>query len=78
MVIDMILGFGLISVIGIQALMIQVYQKRFNKINRHLLSLVERKSDKSHKHNMFHGDMDVHHRGKTARVEATFYPKKAF
>ena len=76
MIIDILLGFVIACVIGIQALMISVYQDRFNKISRHIAALSKNKSEKNHEHPFLHGNMDMDYNGQKARVKATFYPKK--
>ena len=45
MIADILLTFGVISIIGIQALMISIYHERFNKINRQLAALMKHKAE---------------------------------
>tara|TARA_A200000159_G_C7238753_1_gene303580 strand:- start:406 stop:651 length:246 start_codon:yes stop_codon:yes gene_type:complete len=79
MIADILLTFGVISIIGIQALMISIYHERFNKINRQLAVLMKHKAEKRElksEYKIIQGEMDMTHRGQMARVQATFYPKK--
>lgn len=79
MIADILLTFGLVSVIGIQALMISIYHQRFSKVNKQLALLMKNKAEKTEQrtdYKIIHGDMDMTHRGQIARVKATFYPKK--
>ena len=79
MIADILLTFGVISIIGIQALMISIYHERFNKINRQLAALMKHKAEKREvksEYKIIQGELDMTHRGQMARVKATFYPKK--
>ena len=80
MIADILLTFGVVAIIGIQALMISIYHERFNKINRQLAALMKHKAEKREvkrsEYKIIQGDMDMTHRGQVARVQATFYPKK--
>jgi hypothetical protein len=73
---DVVLGVVLISVIGIQALMIRFYQERFSQIHRQLNALIRFKAEKNHSHRLIEGNLDMEYRGRVARCKATFYPKR--
>lgn len=79
MIADILLTFGLVSVIAIQALMVSIYHQRFGKVNKQLAALIKHKAEKREiktDYKIIHGELDMTHRGQIARVKATFYPKK--
>lgn len=79
MIADILLTFAVISIIGIQALMIKLYQQRFNEIHRQVAALVKYKAEKRNvktEYKIIQGELDMVHLGRKATVKATFYPKK--
>jgi len=75
MLYDIVIGVMLVSVIGVQYLMIHTYQKRLDYLNRQVKALAKYKEDKGHTHKVFKGNLDMEYRGQHLRCKATFHPK---
>ena len=73
---DIVLGIMLFSVIGIQYLMIHVYQKKLDYLNRQVRALAKYKADKEHMHKYIQGDLEMEYEGRAVRCKATFHPKR--
>ncbi len=79
MIVDVLLGFCVASIIGIQALMIATYQEKFKKVDSQLTALTKYKAEKREMklgYKIIQGDMEMYHEGRKAKVKAIFYPKK--